>query len=49
MSSLYVDKSGYDQAVSDAADEAVNAGFLLPADAERIREASSLQWDMLGI
>ena len=49
MASLYVDKPGYVQKVSEAAEEAVRKGFLLPPDAERIEEASSLQWDMLGI
>jgi alpha/beta hydrolase family protein len=47
MASMYVDKLGYIRAVSAAADEAVNKGFLLPADADRIKEASSLQWDGL--
>ncbi len=48
MASLYVDKAGYTQAVSDATDDAVAAGFLLSTDAERIKDASALQWDMLG-
>ena len=49
MASLYVDKPGYLQKVSEAAEEAVSTGFLLLPDAERIKEAASLQWDMLGI
>ncbi len=49
MTSLYVDKHGYVQAVSDSADEAVTKGFLLPPDAELIKAAAALQWDMLGI
>lgn len=47
MASLYVDKAGYEQAVSDATDQAVDKGFLLPADAQRIKAAASLQWDSL--
>ncbi len=49
MASLYVDKQGYVGAVTEAADEAVAAGFLLEPDAERIKTAASLQWDALGI
>ena len=49
MASLYVDKQGYIDAVADAADEAVAAGFLLAPDAERIKAAAALQWDALGI
>jgi hypothetical protein len=49
MASEYTDKAGYVQAVSDALDDAVNKGFLLPADAQRIEAAASLQWDNLGI
>lgn len=45
MASLYVDRNGYVQAVSMAADEAVVDGFLLQPDAERIKEAAGLQWD----
>jgi len=48
MASLYVDKDGYIRAVSDAADDAVAKGFLLPVDAERTKAAASLQWDRLG-
>jgi hypothetical protein len=47
MASLYIDKAGYVQAVSDAADNAVTEGFLLVADAERIKAAASLQWELL--
>jgi Alpha/beta hydrolase domain len=48
MASLYVDQAGYIQAVSDATDDAVAKGFLLTPDAERIKDAAALQWDMLG-
>ena len=37
------------QAVSDAAEEAVTKGFLLPSDAELIKAAAGLQWDLLVI
>ena len=47
MASLYVDKTGYVDAVSEATDVALNAGFLLEPDAERIRAAAPLQWDAL--
>ena len=47
MAALYVDRAGYVQAVSDAAANAVEAGFLLPADAERIVAAAGLQWDLI--
>ena len=49
MASKYTDKAGYVQAVSDALEEAVNEGFLLSADAQRIEAAASVQWDKLGI
>ena len=49
MASLYVDKAGYMQAVSDAADDAFEKGFLLAPDVERIKAAAGLQWDLLGI
>ena len=49
MASLYVDKAGYVQAVSEATDQAVAKGFLLAADGERIKAAARLQWDQLGI
>jgi hypothetical protein len=49
MATLYVDRQGYIDAVAEAADQAVDAGFLLPPDAERIRAAAGLQWDALGI
>jgi hypothetical protein len=48
MASLYVDKAGYMQAVSEATDKAVAKGFLLTADGERIKAAAGLQWDQLG-
>lgn len=47
MASLYIDRAGYVDAVSRATDEALEAGFLLPPDAERIRAAADLQWDAL--
>lgn len=49
MASQYSDKGGYVQAVSKAADEAVAKGFLLSPDADLIKAAASMQWDMLGI
>ena len=49
MASLYVDKQGYIDAVAEATDEAVAAGFLLAPDAERIKAAAALQWDALEI
>ena len=49
MATRYVDKAGYVQAVSDATDDAVGKGFLLAPDAERIKAAAELQWDMLGM
>ncbi len=48
MASLYVDRAGYVQAVSEATDKAVAKGFLLAADGERIKAAAGLQWDQLG-
>lgn len=48
MASLYVDKAGYIQAVSEATDQAVSKGFLLAIDGERIKAAAALQWDALG-
>ncbi|MFC1579263.1 alpha/beta hydrolase domain-containing protein, partial [Pseudomonadota bacterium] len=48
MASIYIDKAGYTQAVDKAAEDAVTKGFLLPADAERVRVAAPLQWDMLS-
>jgi len=47
MATLYVDRAGYVQAVSDATDDAVDKGFLLAPDAQRIKAAAELQWDML--
>ena len=49
MATLYVDKAGYVQAVSEEADKAVEQGFLLVPDVERIKAAAGLQWDMLGM
>ena len=49
MASLYVDRRGYMDAVAQAADEAVAAGFLLEQDAQRIKSAAGLQWDALEI
>ncbi|MEL0313907.1 MAG: alpha/beta hydrolase domain-containing protein, partial [Halieaceae bacterium] len=49
MASLYVDKAGYVSAVSEATDQAVERGFLLPPDAERIKAAAELQWDALNL
>jgi hypothetical protein len=48
MAALYVDRDGYIAAVSEAADDAVARGFLLAADAERIKAAAGLQWDLLA-
>jgi hypothetical protein len=48
MASMYIDKAGYIQAVSEAAEDAVSKGFLLPTDAERMKAAAPLQWDMLS-
>jgi hypothetical protein len=47
MASLYVDRQGYIDAVSKAADAAIDQGFLLPADAQRVQDAAGLQWDAL--
>ncbi|MEM1141681.1 MAG: alpha/beta hydrolase domain-containing protein [Pseudomonadota bacterium] len=47
MAARYVDRDGYVEAVSVAADEAVAAGFLLEPDARRIKAAAFLQWDRL--
>ena len=48
MAARYVDRQGYIDAVAEAADRAVEAGFLLEPDAQRIRAAAGLQWDALG-
>lgn len=48
MAQLYTDQAGYEAAVSAAADDAVEAGFLLPEDADRIRAAATLQWQALS-
>lgn len=47
MAELYTDQAGYEAAVAAAADEAVAAGFLLQADAARIKSAATLQWRAL--
>jgi hypothetical protein len=47
MASLYVDKAGYIEAVSESTDKAVAKGFLLAVDGERIKAAAGLQWDLL--
>jgi len=47
MAELYVDQAGYEAAVAESADAAVVAGFLLPADAARIKAAATLQWRAL--
>jgi hypothetical protein len=48
MASMYIDKTGYINAVGEAAEDAVSKGFLLPPDAERVKAAAPLQWDMLS-
>lgn len=47
MASRYVDRQGYIDAVAKATDRAVDAGFILTPDAQRIRAAAGLQWDAL--
>ena len=49
MATRYVDRQGYIDAVAEATDRAVDAGFLLAPDATRIRAAAGLQWDTLEI
>ena len=49
MASLYVDRQGYIDAVDEATEVAVAAGYILDEDAVRIRAAAALQWDALGI
>ena len=49
MATLYTNRQGYIDAVDKATDQAVDAGFLLVDDAQRIRAAASLQWDKLEI
>jgi hypothetical protein len=44
MANLYVDEAGYVSAVSDAADAAVEAGFLLRSDADLIVAWAPSQW-----
>ncbi|MEM8500346.1 MAG: alpha/beta hydrolase domain-containing protein [Pseudomonadota bacterium] len=46
MASLYVDQAGFVSAVTAAAEEAVNAGFLLRLDADQIIAWAPQQWDM---
>lgn len=48
MAMLYTDRAGYIAAVQSSADAAVEAGFLLREDAERIVTAAGLQWDQLS-
>ena len=48
MASKYINKTGYIQRVSEATEDAVANGFLLPQDAERVKAAASLQWDILS-
>jgi hypothetical protein len=45
MASLYVDQAGFVDAVTDAANAAVDAGFLLQEDAEAIITWAPQQWD----
>lgn len=47
MAERYVDKAGYVRAVSDATDDALEKGFLLPPDVVRIKAAAEIQWDNL--
>lgn len=47
MATLYTDKSGYKAAVSDSVAVGIERGTLLQLDAERIIEATGLQWEML--
>jgi hypothetical protein len=49
MASLYVDKNGYMQQVAESVDQAFEAEFLLSEDAERIKAAAALQWDLLEL
>lgn len=44
MAALYVDQAGYEAAVAESLDRALEGGFLLPEDAERIRAVAPLQW-----
>jgi hypothetical protein len=44
MASIYIDEAGYVQAVTDAADSAMEAGFLLPEDAALIIAWAPEQW-----
>ncbi len=45
MVGLYVDKDSYINAVTEATQAAVEAGFLLPEDAEAITQWAPSQWD----
>ena len=45
MASLYVDKAGFVQAVTEATEAAVSADFLLREDADAIIEWAPRQWD----
>jgi hypothetical protein len=44
MATLYVDANGFTAAVTEAADAAVAAGFLLQVDADAIITWAPLQW-----
>ena len=44
MAALYVDEAGYVAAVTESANAAVEAGFLLPEDAELIIAWAPEQW-----
>lgn len=48
MASMYIDKAGYIQMVSEAVEDAIAKGFLLPPDGERVKAAASIQWEMLS-
>lgn len=48
MAMLYTDRAGYIAAVQKSSTAAVEAGFLLTEDAERIVLAAGLQWDQLN-
>ncbi|MEP5566509.1 MAG: alpha/beta hydrolase domain-containing protein, partial [Halioglobus sp.] len=44
MAARYIDEAGFEAAVTEAAEAAVDAGFLLPEDAEAIIEWAPSQW-----
>lgn len=46
MASLYVDQAGFVAAVTQAADSAVNSGFLQRTDADQIIAWAPQQWNM---